>query len=297
MSWLLFALLAPMAYGGSNVLDNYLASKLFKNVWTLTVYSTLFNTFFALFIFLVATPGLPPVSLIPFLILVGFIETVYLYPYYKALQHDDTSIVASLFTLGRVLVPILAFFLVGETLQWHHYLGFLVITLGSAALTVNGDSGKFRLNASFWYMLICSLLLSVEVVIYKYLFEQLNWSTGFFWITISVLPTVACLLLVPSIRKNVVKERRVFKKHFWIFGLEEFFNFIGAASATYAISLAPVTLVKGIGALQPMFVLLYAVILARFFPKVFSEHTNLKNLFKKGLLFAIMVIGVVLVTQ
>ncbi|MEN9558176.1 MAG: hypothetical protein RL141_545 [Candidatus Parcubacteria bacterium] len=297
MSWLFFALLSPIAYGVSNILDNYLASKLFKNAWTLTAYSVLFNSLFISLVFFVETPGLPPASLIPFLILIGLIETFYLYPYYKALQDDDTSVVASLFTLGKVSVPVLAFFLVGEVLSWHHYLGFLVIILGSTALTVNGDGGKFHLNKSFGYMFICSLLLSVEAVVYKYAFEQVNWSTGFFWATLTTIPIVGCFFLLPRIRKDILIERRVFKKHVGIFAAQELFSFIGMAALTYALVLAPVTLVAGIEALQPIFVLLYALALGQFFPKIFHERTNIKNLFKKSLLFAIMIIGVVLVTQ
>jgi uncharacterized membrane protein len=296
MSWLFFALLSPMAYGAANILDNYLASKLFKNIWTLTAYSLLFNCLFVFFVFFIEVPSIPPLALFPFFLLIGLIETFYLYPYYKALKADDTSIVAALFTLGKILVPALAFLLVGEALQWQHYLGFLIIILGSAALSLNGDGGKLRLNAAFGYMLICSLLLSVETVVYKYVFEQVSWSTGFFWTTIMILPVVGCLFLIPKIRKDIIADRKVFKKHAHIFVSQEFLSFIGGATFTYAIVLAPATFVEGIAALKPMIILIYALVLGRFFPKVFREHVRRKDLFKKFLLFTLSVVGVILVT-
>src|SRR3989344_4715022 len=171
MNWIFVALLEPVLFAFSNVIDSHLSNRLFKSPWVLTVLVASSNALFLPIVWLLDRPELIGVSLLPYVILVAFIELFYAYPYYKALQHDDTSVAVSLFSLGRIFVPILAFFLVGESLQPVQYLGFAIITFASAALTFNPTS-NLRLNKSFFYMLLASTLLAVEVVVYKYIFNQ-----------------------------------------------------------------------------------------------------------------------------
>jgi len=294
MLWILVAFINPVLHGFANVLDNYLTNKLFKSVWTLAFYSTCFNVLFLPLVLLIEIPGLPPTSLLPFFFLIAIIEVLYLFPYYKAMQVDDTSVVSSLFSLGRIFVPIFAFLFVGEVLQFTQYLGSLVIVLGGAALTLN-NHGTLRLNKSFFYMFVCSALLAIEAVVYKYLFESVSWSTGFVWTTLFSAAIIIGFLLVPKIRRDVKEQTGNLKRNAPVFAFEELLTFGGSAASTYAISLVPVTLAKSIGAFQPFFVLVYALVLGRFFPQMFHENIDRRSLVKKFLLFAIMVIGIILV--
>lgn len=296
MMWIVIAFISPMLYGFANVLDNYLSNKLFKSVWTLTFYSTLFNILFLPLVLLVEIPGLPPVHLLPFFFLIALIEVVYLYPYYKALQSDDTSVVSSLFSLGSIFVPIFAFFLVGEVLTVTQYLGFFIIILGSAALTLNNHQ-RLRFNTAFFYMLVCSMLLALEAVMYKYLFENVSWSTGFVWPTLFSFAIIVCFLFVPKLRRDIRDQTSDLKRNAPIFALEEFLTFGGAATATFVISLVPVTLAESIGAFQPFFVLVYALILGKFFPQMFRESVDRRSVVKKCMLFGIMVMGIILIVS
>lgn len=296
MLWILIAFISPVLHGFANVLDNYLTNKLFKSVWTLTFYSTFFNILFLPLVLLVEIPGLPPVPLLPFFFLVALIEVLYLYPYYKALQSDDTSVVSSLFSLGRIFVPIFAFLFVGEVLTLTQYLGFFIIILGSTALTLN-NHGILRFNKSFFYMLACSILLALEAVVYKYLFENVSWSTGFVWTTLFSSAIILCFLFVPELRRDIRKQTSDLKRNAPVFALEEFLTFGGSAASTFAISLVPVTLAKSIGAFQPFFVLVYALVLGKSFPRMFRESVERRSVVKKFMLFAIMVIGIILIVS
>jgi len=296
MTWILIAFISPILHGFANVLDNYLTNKLFKSVWTLTFYSTFFNILFLPLVFFIEIPGLPPISLLPFFFLVAVIEVLYLYPYYKALQNDDTSVVSSLFSLGKIFVPVFAFLFVGEVLTITQYLGFFIIILGSAALTLN-DYRTLRFNKSFFYMLVCSILLAIEAVVYKYLFENVSWSTGFVWTTLFSSAIIFCFLLVPKLRKDIRAQTSDLKRNVPIFALEELLTFGGSAASTFAISLVPVTLAKSIGAFQPFFVLIYALILGKSFPHIFRESVDRRSIVKKFMLFAIMVIGIILIVS
>lgn len=211
MYWILIAFISPILHGFANILDNYLANKLFKKLSTLIFYSSILNVVFLPFVFLIQIPDLPPAHLLPFFLLIGLIEVFYLFPYYKALQSEDTSVITALFSLGRIFVPILAFIFVREVLHFTQYLGFLIIVISSAAVTFKGQI-KFRLNKSFLYMLLCSLLLSIEAVIYKYLFENVSWSTGFVWPVVISFVIGMCFLFVTKLREDIVINRKNFLK-------------------------------------------------------------------------------------
>ncbi|MEK7609936.1 MAG: DMT family transporter [Patescibacteria group bacterium] len=294
MYWILIAFIAPILHGFANILDNYLTNKLFKNIWTLTFYSAFFNVLFLPLVLFIEIPGIPPASTFLFFLIVGAIDVLYLFPYYKALQSDDTSIVTTLFSLGKIFVPIFAFLFVGEKLQLTQYLGFFIIILGSVSLTLN-NHGALRLNKSFFYMLLCSLLLAIEAVVYKYLFENVGWSTGFVWATVVSAIFALSFLFIPKIRRNIYQHTRDLRHNAPVFAFEEFLTFGGSVASTYAISLVSVTLEKSVSAFQPLFVLIYALVLGRFFPHLFREHVDRRSVFKKFLIFAIMIVGIVLV--
>lgn len=298
MTWIFVALLGPMLHALSSIIDNYFTGTVFKNAWVQIFYVTFFWILFLPFTFFFGMPSVPPLHLFPFLFLIGFIQVVYAYPYLMALRHEDTSVVNSLFSLGKIFIPVLAFFFLGEMLHGYQYLGFVLIISGSAFLSLV-DRATFRLNKSFSYMLLCSLLLAIDSVIYKGLFSQMSWSTAFFWSNIfSFLVTFIILIFFSKIRHEVVAQRSLFKKHFWLLGWNEILVFSGTVATTLAISLAPaLTLMKSIESLQPLFVLLYAIALRKFYPQLFHEKIDRHSTFKKVILFGVMIGGVALVLR
>lgn len=293
MPWLAIALLSPFFYGFATILDNYLTNKLTKTVWVLVFFSGI--PLFTPLVFLFQSPGIPPLSLFPLLFVAALIDVLYLYPYYKALQFEDTSVVVSLFSLGRIFVPILAFLFIREVLQPIQYLGFFIVILAGAALTFNRK--KLRLNKAFLYMCLAALLIAIQAVIYKYIFSQVTWSTGYVWMALCYFAIVLCFLFVPRLRRAIREQIRDFRKFGSFFALEELFSAFGAMASTYAISLAPVTIIKGIDSASPFFVLAYAVLFKRFFPNLFREDIARESVLKKAFLFIIVIVGIILVVR
>lgn len=293
MGWILAALISPLAHGLANVIDNYLANKSFASIWTLTFYSSALNVVFIPLVLLFQIPDVPPLNLLGFFLLIALIDVLYLFPYYKALRHEDTSIITALFSLGRIFVPLLAFLVVKEVLTVPQYLGFIIVLVASAALTYNGKA-KIRFNDSLAYMVICSVLLALQAVTYKLLFENVSWSTGLVWPLLFSFLIAASFLLIPRLRRDIGGNMRLFRRNLPLLASGEILTFTGSAASLYAVSVAPVTLVKSIGSLQAFFVLLYAVAFHRAFPNLFKERVDPRNLLKKGILFMIMIGGVVL---
>lgn len=296
MLWILIAFLGPIQHALANILDNYFVNKIFKHPAILVFYSSLINILFIPLILIFKRPHLPTLKLIPLYFILGAIEIAYLYPYYKALQDDDTSIVTSLFDLGKIFVPILAFFIVKERLSLIQYLGFIVLILGSTLLTIHHSKKKFKFTKALPYMMLVSFILAFESVIYKYIFETTDWATGFIWPMVTSFLIIIPILLFRKYRKMIKSHYKDFKTKIHLFVIEELLTFGGSAASTFAISLAPVTLVESIDSFQPFFVLIYAILFSKIFPKYFKEKIDISTIGKKIILFTVMIIGVILVS-
>ncbi len=294
--WVFIAFGSSFFYGAANVLDNFLTNRLFKSIWTLVFWGLCIDILFLPVIWYFAPPALPPVNMLPFIILTGFLEIAYLFPYYKALQKDDTSVVSSLFSLGRIFIPAFAFLIVGEVLKPEQYFGFFLIIVCSSLLTLQ-DIKKFKFNASFFYMLLVAIVLALDTVIYKYILNAVPWSTAFTFVLVSSWGFSLCFLLHQKARKDIVIQLKEHRASFKFLTLEEIMAFTGNTAGTFVLSLVPVTLARGLMAFTPFIVLFYGVVLNRFFPKLFHENVERKNIMKKILLFLITLVGVYLIAR
>lgn len=80
--------------------------------------------------------------------------------------------------------------------------------------------------------------------------------------------------------------------------INELVALLGLASLEYAIaSASSVSLVIALQATQPFFLLLYAIILSLWFPKILKEEVNKGVLTNKLIAIALLAIGVFLVSQ
>jgi drug/metabolite transporter (DMT)-like permease len=221
----------------------------------------------------------------------GFANVFYLFPYYRSLQETDTSVVVSLFSLCRIMIPVFAYLFVGEVLTVSQYVGFSIVAIASTALTF--EPGRFRFNPSFIYMVLASLIIVIESVLYKAVFESgLNWGTALAGQNLISCLLAASLLAFPSSRRNIVSEWYAFKKSVPLFLAEESSTFLATAVGVFIISLVPLTFEKTVEAFSPIFVLLLSILFVRRYPEIFKEMINKRALIKKASLFLVMLFGV-----
>lgn len=296
--WLFFAFLSPALYGVSQILDNFLTNRLFKNPWSLVLCASLLNIFFVPIIFFIETPVISSLKSLPIFIALGFIQFAYLYPYYRGLQSDDTSVNAALFGLGRIFVPILAFLIVGEVLTLNQYFGVFLIIFSSVFLSLQKNKTKFTFSKSFWYIGLASFMLSFEGVLVKLLFNQgINFSTVICGEMVMATFFSLPLFFFKKVRREVVVPWSSIKIFGLILLVEELLTFLAFSSEIYAINRAPVTLVKSVVMFIPFFVLFYGRLLKNRFPKFFNEKIGNSAMFKKVALFCIMIIGIYLIAS
>lgn len=296
--WLLFAFLAPAFYAVAEIFDEFLANKKFKHPLTLVFYSTLFNLIFVPILFFFSPPTFPPLSTIPIFILLALVDVGYLYPYYRGLKVDDTSVVISFFAIGRIFIPVLAFLIIGEVLDLQQYLGIGIIIVSVVALGIHHSRKHFKLSKAMWYIGLAAFLLAFEGVFLKMLFDKgVDVSTAVGGQSILGLMFGCSLLLFGRVRRDAKATLPLFIKLSPLFLVEELFTFLGYVTESKAISLTSVSVVKGITMASPFFLLIYAWLGSSFFPTFFKEDLHRNNVLRKLFLFLVLIAGIILVKE
>ena len=295
MNWLgvLVAFISPMAHAVSNIFDAVVSGSVFKRIPTTIFYINLTNI-----LGILCLPLFGPVHLLPSAawLLVGVLAAInvgYLFPYFAALKRTDTSVVAALFQMEKVFVPVWAFLIVGEVLHPIQYAGFGIIILFSLLLNISRKT-HIKINSGFWLMCFTAIILSFDGAFYKALLEYTDWVSAAFWVSVLSFAIQFMMIFICPIRTDIVKNFGKYRRRFGTFVLMEFFDQVGSFSPIFALSLIPVLVNSGIDSVQPIFVALYGVILARFFGKRFHEDISKPAMIKKILCFVMIGVGVMM---
>ncbi len=295
--WILFAFLAPALYAVAEIFDGYLSNKGFKHISSVMFFACLLNFIFIPIIFIIQKPIIPSTDLFIPLIGAAITDLLYMYPYYKSLKIEDTSIVSAFFSFGKIIIPIFAFVFIGEVLSLREYVGIAIIIFGNVALAFHSTKKKLKLSRAFYLIIFSSVVLAIQGILFKYMFEQgMNWSTAVGGqLLITCFLGCFIMLIIKKTRNQIISERKLFKRSSGIFLTEELFTGLGFAAETYAISMAPVSLVKGIGMSIPVFVLTLTLAVKRFNPGAFRENTKKNAVLRKVFIFGLIILGLVLI--
>lgn len=292
----LIAFLCPVMHAASNIIDAHLANNVFTRLPTLTFYNCLTSFFASLIVLFFGMPQWVGWSLIPLLLVVGMIEVFYQLPYYHALRLSDTSVVSAWFSLGYVLVPVLAYLVVDEKLNFIQYFGFGVLIVSNIVLNIDTPR-QIKFNKSFFLMLVSSSILAVECVLFKYALESIDWISAVFYTAVISTLTSFVFMIRRRDREDIAGCFRVYRLQFKVFGLNEVISQVGNIASIFALSALPVVVVESINASQPLFVLLFGVIFYSLFGSRFHENVSKIHVLRKSMCFAFIVLGVYLVLK
>ena len=297
LSAILIAFIRPALFGLCNIVDQHLTNNLFKRVSTLTFYGLIFNittVFFMLLIF--GFPGLPPMAVVPLVIVIVVIEIFGLLPYYQALRKMDTSTVMAVFQFGKILIPVLAFFLIGEQLRPIQYVGFLIIVLASVMLSLDKTKLKTKLNIGFWFVILSATIFAFGSITEKSALEHISWYGLIFWYLVTSVIFSNVFLIGRESRKDIVESAKIFRKNIKYFALNQVIFTGGLFAGIYALVTIPVTVFGAINATRPMFVLLFGWLLTRFgFASKVREETDRRAVLQKLIGFVVISFGVLLI--
>jgi drug/metabolite transporter (DMT)-like permease len=293
---ILLSFAAPTLHAGANILDAYFANKIFQRLGTLVMFSALMNALFLPIICFIDAPMLISANLLGIAIIIAAIEVGYQYPYFWALRRLDTSVVTSLFSLGKLSTPLLALAFVGEKLTLLQYLGFCIIMVCSAFLTF--DFKKLHINHALWLMLAVSSGLSLQAVLYKYAFEHgAGWGSMMVWSTGAEVVIAGALLLVRNNSEDLKSSGARIRRAAPLMLISQALTWTGGVAGVYALVLIPVSVVKGIDGTQAIYALLLALLFSKgSASRYFRERLETHSLIKKSVLLFLVGAGAWLVS-
>lgn len=291
--WFLLALIAPALFALIVLIDD----NLLRNVYRSAHFGAIISGFFAsipLIVFPFINFSMPSFTIFLLGLSTGFLTVIYYYFYFKGLEVDTPSVVLALFSITPAIIPFLAYFFLGESLNPNQYLGFLVILLSSFALTAV-NIRKFKFSPALIVVGIGALIFAFISVIQKYIYTTVDFWTGYMLFAAGMV--LGALFLSTSTKKGrrFFKEfKKLYKKWIVIFLIVELLGITAEFIINLAVSKGPVSLVKVIEGIQPVYTLLFAVILFPFIPKYLREAAE-GNKIKKFFLMFLMIVGLYLI--
>ncbi|HVX57843.1 MAG TPA: EamA family transporter [Candidatus Saccharimonadales bacterium] len=293
MSWFYLALLAPLLYAVVVLFDDSLLRFVYKSPYIGTIAAGFFGILPLVAVLFRAVSI--PANLALLALLAGFLTITYYFFYFKGLEVEAPSVVIALFNLAPATIPVLAHFLVHEDLQGIQLLGFLIILLASTAIAVV-DIKSFKFSDALLPVLIAVICMDAASIITKHVYEHAQFFSAYMYFCMGMgLGGLAFLLLnFSENKKNLASIGKVLKKVLPFFIAAELCNVAAEFTINLAISRGPVSLVKAIEGVQPMFMLVIALLLYPIAPKFFREAEE-GGVVRKFALMAVAVVGLVLI--
>ena len=297
MDWVIFSLFSRALWAADNIVDKLLREKYLPDSISLTLLAGVSALLLSLVIILfngLRWIGFGPVALIVF---AGAFQVAAVFAFYQAIAKEEISRVIPLFQFTPPFVLILSLLFLKEVLTLNHYLAFILILLGSFLISLQKTKGVFKLRAAFWWMVLSSLIYAIYAVILKSLYvAHPFWDLTVYLGFGEFLPTPVLLLLIPSFRRRLTKSLSDLKPTGWMLVmLGMFFVTTASLSGLWALAIGPVTLVSVFRGFQSLFVLVYAVILSIWFPKILKEELSKSIIGIKAIAILLMTFGLYLI--
>ena len=231
------------------------------------------------------------------IVFAGAFQVVAVFAFYQAIAKEEISRVIPLFQLTPLFVLILSLLFLKEVLTLNHYLAFVLILLGGLLISLQKTKGVFKLRVAFWWMVLSSLIYAIYAVILKSLYvAHPFWDLTVYLGFGEFLPTPLLLLLIASFRSRFIKSLSGLKPIGWtLLILGMFFVTTASLSGLWALAIGPVTLVSVFRGFQSLFVLVYAVFLSFWLPKILKEELGKDVLGVKVMSILLMMLGLYLI--
>jgi uncharacterized membrane protein len=297
MSWFFIALVPPALFAVSNYLDKYLLSTYFKDQGSgaLIIFSSLVGLIAIPFILIFQRSVFDlTLSTEIFMAASGALYIIALLPYFASLRDDDASVVVPLWQLIPVFGYIFGYFILGETMSLGQIGAGVLVLAGGFLLSLDFQATKFSVK---WRLLLlmalASILMALNSVAFKYFALDASYWVTSFWSYVGLVAVgIGFLVFSKTSRMQFVA---VFKVNslqaLGINTINEIVNVVGMFILNFALLLAPVAYIFLAGSVQPLFVLIYGVVLTLLFPKYIEENIERSVLIQKVIAITLMVAG------
>ncbi|MAZ56621.1 hypothetical protein CL653_02425 [bacterium] len=293
MTWIYFALVAPIFWSISNFVDKYTLEKYFNNVYDFLFFSTLTSWIFVPILILIF--GIPEISIYSVPPIIFGIVLIGSYGFYgKALALGETSRIVLMFKLIPVLTLILGYILLHQTLTLNEFIAFVLVLIGAFFVSLERIDGKLRLFKGVRWILIDIIIWSILFVCIDWSLTTISFESYIVWETLGTALAGPLMFLIPNIRRQIIYDLQIFSwpKFNWM-AVNNVFDLLGQMSVKKALALAPSAgLVTVAIQIQSLYIIILGVILTILFPTYIKEDISRKNLTNKFVGAFIMFAGV-----
>jgi drug/metabolite transporter (DMT)-like permease len=293
---LFFACLSPALNSVTNYIDKFLLDKYHVPPVLLALYSGIVAFIASIAIFVFIQPALLDFNTTLIILLSGVLTILQIIPYFKALSFEEASRVVPLFQLIPIIVLILSYFMLGEELTTKQYLGATFIVGASFYLSIEKGKGLIKVRKAFWYMLIASFFSALSLVLFKLGVEEVDFWSALLYEGVGILIGAVLLMVFLYRKQNKGKKNTRSPKKIFVFAaFNEVIYLSSRYSSFFALNFISATLVSVLSGLQPVFVLLFGIVLTKWFPQVTQEVIDKKTISLKLACIVAILIGLVLI--
>ncbi|MCI5108504.1 MAG: hypothetical protein MRY49_01505 [Candidatus Pacebacteria bacterium] len=218
----------------------------------------------------------------------GFVILEALIFLFKAFRTADASdVVPMTSAVTAITTYIISIFVFDTFLSTNALIAFVLMVLGTILIS--------RLRCSFRVVklaVLAGVFFGTHSIILKMIFNEANFTDGFFWTRIAGVIAALSLLLFRSPRSRILGQSKEGGKNggLWIIGNKTLAG-IAAILILAAINIGDVALINALNGLQFVFLILFAAILGRKTPKEVGENVEHKDLIQKVIAVSLIVIG------
>jgi uncharacterized membrane protein len=289
--WIITSLATAITISIANIIDSHILSKKLHGLSSYLLTMAAFQAVTALIALAIFPfPAAPRLADILAGIGGGLANAVALVILLNCLQKGEVSRVIPVTSSFPIFVALLSMPLLGEMLNFLGWVAVLLTVAGAVLISLQFDGGgqKTKLQKSFMLLLFVAFLFAVSNIAYKYAMTTIStWNT----FTINGI-CIAAVALIFSARKSNFLELKNLEQRNQKMGLvigNQTIAAIGIILSFIAIRSGPVALVSTIMNIRPAFILVFSLIISRFYPGFITEHMTRKTIIIK-------IIGIVMIT-
>jgi uncharacterized membrane protein len=294
MKWLAYAMLAPLLWSLSNLIDKIILSRYIQKIITLVMVTGMVSLVVAVGMFVWS--GVRPLSAMQLWMVLfsGAGQIVMLVLYFKALSTDEPSRVVPLFQMTPVFILILGYVFLKEELKPVFLTGFALVLSGSFILSIEKFQwGMFQLRPSFYYVMVSALFGALSTVCFKAVLEINDFWTVFAYENMGVGLGGIALFLFPTYRRDFLTTVYALPRALagWMVFNESLY-IVGRMGARYAMTFVPVALVSVVVGLSPLFLFIFGTFMTLYFPKWVKEDITKRAMVRKSISILIIFLGI-----
>lgn len=300
MTWLYFALLAPLFWSLSNIVDKFAINHITSNCISFIFLLSIGNIFFAGAIYAYFQPTDLDLHIAVINICSGLAIFLQYFAYSYSLEDMDVSVVIPIHQSEPIFVlaaSILIFHAIPTSWQ---VAGFAMIVVGILILCMSRQTIRGLGHPRHVVVLLVSAFFgAVSTVISDEILQLKSLESVLIFNFAGYALGGMLLLLVPKWRRLITNDLKTLNfKHFGIFGVTNIFDVGGYVFFMAALAAGGgAALVSVVVSIHPLFVLAFGFLATKLFPKFIAEDIAPGGVVRKFLSIVIIVVGVAVISH